>query len=149
MEIGILLVVHLLSALVWVGGMFFAYVVLRPSMGAVLNPRTAKLWSAFFNDSQMGLARRCPTSCEWVRNDLSVWGNGLRRFVRPHYESVGLVMMALFGHLYFAPFRRFKWLWRRAIQGGAKHLNSIRRIVAMNLTLGMITIIGSGGRYFS
>ena len=57
MEIGILLVVHLLSALVWVGGMFFAYVVSVPQHGALLNPSNGYSFGpSFFTILQMGLA---------------------------------------------------------------------------------------------
>ena len=46
--------VHLLSIVVWVGGMFFAYVILRPSAADILQPpERLRLWdkvfSRFFN----------------------------------------------------------------------------------------------------
>jgi uncharacterized membrane protein len=62
----------------------------------------------------------------------------------------GLVMMALFLHLYFAPWRRMQ----RALDAGdnaaaAQQLGQIRMIVAINLGLGLITsVIGATGRYW-
>ena len=62
----------------------------------------------------------------------------------------GLVMMALFLHLYFAPWRRM----RRALDAGdnvaaGRELAQIRTIVAINLGLGLITaVIGASGRYW-
>ena len=45
----ILLFVHLLGAIAWVGGMFFAYFCLRPAAMEVLDPpRRLPLWSATF-----------------------------------------------------------------------------------------------------
>ena len=41
--------IHLLAALVWVGGMFFAYVVLRPVAVEVLEPpQRLRLWEGVF-----------------------------------------------------------------------------------------------------
>ncbi|MGH6913276.1 MAG: CopD family protein, partial [Geminicoccales bacterium] len=62
----------------------------------------------------------------------------------------GLIMVALFLHLYFAPWRRMQ----RALDAGdaaaaAKQLGQIRMIVAINLALGLITAaIGASGRYW-
>ena len=51
--------------------------------------------------------------------------------------TIGIVMMLLFGHLYFALWPRF----RKAVEGGAfpdaaKTLDRIRRTVTINLVLG-------------
>jgi uncharacterized membrane protein len=65
-------------------------------------------------------------------------------------QGIGIVMMLLFLHLFFAPWRRFG----RAIEGkafpeDAKELGQIRRIVAINLALGLVTIaIGASGRFW-
>src|SRR5471032_272903 len=40
---------HVLAALIWVGGMFFAWMVLRPAVGAALEgPARLKLWVQVF-----------------------------------------------------------------------------------------------------
>ena len=63
--------------------------------------------------------------------------------------ALGIAMMAIYAHLYFAPWKRF----RRAVAasdwpGAAKELGQIRRIVAVNLALGLVTVlIGASGRY--
>jgi uncharacterized membrane protein len=63
---------------------------------------------------------------------------------------LGWIMLLLFLHLYFAPWRRL----RRALdaddgQAAAASLNQIRLIVAINLTLGMLTsVIGASGRWW-
>jgi uncharacterized membrane protein len=56
----------------------------------------------------------------------------------------------LYLHLAFAPWRRFRTaVDQGALPDAAKHLNSIRRIVAINLTLGVITIaVGATGRFW-
>jgi len=66
-------------------------------------------------------------------------------------QATGLLMMLLFLHLFFAPWRRFS----RAVAAGAladaaAALDQIRRIVAINLVLGLITVAaGSGGRFWT
>ncbi|MCX7168828.1 MAG: hypothetical protein NTY41_00670, partial [Proteobacteria bacterium] len=47
--IPLLLFLHLISVTVWVGGMFFAYVCLRPVVAAQLQPpQRLPLWAAVF-----------------------------------------------------------------------------------------------------
>ncbi len=60
---------------------------------------------------------------------------------------VGWVMIALFVFLYAVPFRRFQ---KALARGGeaAGHLTLIRRIVAVNLVLGLITsAVAAWGRF--
>jgi uncharacterized membrane protein len=65
--------------------------------------------------------------------------------------AFGVIMMLLFLHLFFAPWKRF----RVAMAAGdsaaaAAQLNQIRIIVTINLILGLVTVaIGSSGRYWS
>jgi uncharacterized membrane protein len=65
-------------------------------------------------------------------------------------QGIGLLMTALFLHLYFAPWRRLQ----RALDRGdpamaARQLGQIRTIVLINLVLGLITAaVGASGRYW-
>jgi uncharacterized membrane protein len=65
-------------------------------------------------------------------------------------QLLGWVMILLFLHLYFVPWRRLQ----RALDGGdpaaaGRALNQIRLIVAINLGLGLIvSAIGASGRYW-
>ena len=64
-------------------------------------------------------------------------------------ELIGLVMMLLYFHVYFAPFRRLKQaVADKDPQAGGVQVGKIRRLVGINLILGLIVVaIGSGGRY--
>ena len=64
-------------------------------------------------------------------------------------QRTGILMM-LFLHLFFGPSRRFGHaVEREAFPGAAKELNQIRRIVAINLVLGLLTVIvGASGRFW-
>ena len=101
---------HILGAVVWVGGMFFAYVVLRPAAGTLEPPARLALWRGV-------LGRFFP----WVWASivaLLLSGYGMLFLalggfagagVHVHVMNLtGLVMMALFLHLYFAPWRRMQ-----------------------------------------
>jgi uncharacterized membrane protein len=146
------LTLHILGAVVWVGGMFLAYMVLRPAAGALEPPARLSLWRGVFE-------RFFP----WVWASIVVLllsGYGMLFLalggfagagVHVHIMNLtGLVMMALFLHLYFAPWRRMQ----RALDAGdnaaaAQQLGQIRMIVAINLGLGLITsVIGASGRYW-
>ena len=150
MTVGLL--VHAFAAVIWVGGMFFAYMVLRPATGALDPHVRLDLWGRVF-------VQFFP----WVWASivaLLVSGYGMIFFslggfagagVHVHVmQATGLLMMALFLHLFFAPWRRL----RRALDAGddqaaGVQLDQIRRIVAINLVLGLITIaIGASGRYW-
>lgn len=145
-----LIALHALAAAVWVGGMFFAYVALRPAAGALLEPpqRCGLL--------QASLARFLPWV--WV-SVVALLATGLAliagygglaavgAYVHAMF-AIGLVMMAVFVYLWFVPYRRL----RRAVAArdwpaGGGALDRIRGLIAFNLALGLLTIaIGAGGR---
>jgi uncharacterized membrane protein len=149
----LLVLLHALAAVVWVGGMFFAYVVLRPSAGPLETPARLPLWLRV-------LRRFFP----WVWASIAVllvtgYAMLLIRFGgfqgAPLHVNVmqvtGILMMLLFFHLYFAPWRRFaKAVASGGLQDAAASLNQIRRIVAINLALGLITVAaGASGRFWA
>ena len=60
-------------------------------------------------------------------------------------QAMGLIMIAIFGHVFFAPFRRLK----RAVSAedwdtGGKQLAQIRRMVGINLIIGLMVIAMAG-----
>ncbi|MCC7413973.1 MAG: CopD family protein [Gammaproteobacteria bacterium] len=148
----IVLALHVLAAVVWVGGMVFAYVMLRPVAATLLEPPLRlQLWSAVFE-------RFFP----WVwAAVVALLGTGLWMIfalfggfaeARWHVHlmlALGVLMMLLFIHLFFAPYRRL----RMAVAAGdwpagGKALGRIRRIVAVNTVLGVIVVaVAAAGRY--
>jgi uncharacterized membrane protein len=64
--------------------------------------------------------------------------------------GIGIGMMLLFFHLYFAPWRRFQAaVGRQDWAEGGRQLGQIRSIVTLNLILGLIVVaIGASGRYW-
>jgi uncharacterized membrane protein len=65
--------------------------------------------------------------------------------------GLGIVMMLLFLHLYFAPWRRFRAaVARQDWADGGRQLGQIRTLVTVNLVLGLLVVaIGGSGRYWS
>lgn len=148
----ILLALHALAAVVWVGGMFFAYLVLRPAAGPLEPPQRLALWhrvfGRFFPWVWAAVAALLASGYALV---FLVLGGFAGAGIHVHLmQTLGLVMMALFAHLFFAPWRRFGRAVAAADWPAAgKQLDGIRRIVAINLALGLVTVaIGAGGRYW-
>jgi uncharacterized membrane protein len=148
-----LIALHVLAAVAWVGGMFFAYMVLRPSAGP-LEPRLRlalwqRVFSRFFPWVWASIAVLLASGYAMVFLHFGGFtGAGLHIHVM---QATGILMMLLFLHLFFAPWRRFS----RAVEAGqfdsaAHSLNQMRRIVAINLVLGLITIAaGASGRFWA
>jgi uncharacterized membrane protein len=146
------LTLHVLAAVVWVGGMFFAHMVLRPSALALEPPARLGLWGRvfprFFVWVWLSVASLLVTgfAMAWFSIEGSA---GVRASVQA-MTGLGVVMSAIFVFIYFSPWPRF----RRAVEAAdwpaaAAHLATIRLLVTVNLTLGLVTsAIGASGRAF-
>jgi uncharacterized membrane protein len=150
--VALLIAIHVLAVVVWVGGMFFAYMVLRQSAGPLEPEARLALWHRVFR-------RFFP----WVWASVVLLlasgygmmflyfggfaGAGLYIHVM---QGIGIVMMLLFLHLFFVPWRRFSdAVERNHFPEAVKQLGQIRRVVAANLVLGLLTIIvGASGRFW-
>lgn len=134
------LFVHVISVVVWVGGMFVAHQAVRPAAVAALDPpQRLKLWAGIF--------RRF---FAWVwASVVLILASGVWMMIEmgtvPIYAqamaAIGIIMMAIFLHIFFAPYRRLK----RAVTAadwtaGAAALGQIRMLVGLNLALGLLTI---------
>ena len=148
----LLIALHNLAAVVWVGGIFFAYMVLRPSAGPLESPARLALWQRVFG-------RFFP----WVWASIAILLISGYTMLLIHFggfagarlhinvmQLTGIAMMLLFLHLYFAPWRRFaRAVETGALEDAAKQLNRIRRIIAVNLVLGLLTVaVGASGRFW-
>jgi len=65
-------------------------------------------------------------------------------------QGIGILMMLLFLHLYFAPWRRFRAaVAQQNWAEGGRQLSQIRLVVTINLVLGAIVVaIGGSARYW-
>lgn len=149
---GFALLLHVLAATVWVGGMFFALVCLRPAAVALDPAVRLQLWEGalrrFFPWVLMAIVVMLVTGFWMI---FSVLGGFKSSGLHVHLMlGLGLLMMLLALHAYFAPFKRLRRLvaeghWAEA----GKNLHQIRLLITINLALGLIVVaIASGGRYF-
>jgi uncharacterized membrane protein len=149
---GSAVLLHVIAVVIWVGGMFFAYMILRPvAAGQLEPPARLTLWAGVFSNFFPWV-----WSCIVVILATGFWmifavfgGMGAVGLYVHAMLGLGILMMLIFFHVYFAAFARLK----RAVAAkdwpaGAKSLAQIRVLVGINTTIGMVTIaVAAGGRY--
>lgn len=143
---------HILAAVIWVGGMFFAHQVLRPVAADQLEPPLRQpLWVGVFNRFfpwvWVAITTLVATGYWMV---FSVFGGFAHVGLYVHImQGLGLLMIAIYLYVFFVPFRRLKKsVAAQAWPEGKGHIDRIRVMVGINTILGVITIItGAGGRY--
>jgi uncharacterized membrane protein len=139
----LLYLLHVLSTVVWVGGMFFAYLCLRPVAASLLEPpQRLGLWNGvfgrFFPWVWLSVILLLVTGHAIIQQMGGMAGLPVQIHVM---LGVGYVMTAIFVYLYFIPYPRL----RRAVadqdwKAGAAALNRIRILVGTNLALGLANI---------
>ena len=141
---------HVLAALVWVGGMFFAWMILRPAAVAALEgPARLKLWMNVF-----------PRFFVWVWVAvliLPISGVGLLQLRFSGFETAPRYVQVMMG-LYVvmtALFIRIQALQlpglRTAVAAedwatGAQALGKIRKLVGINLIVGLVVVAVASAR---
>lgn len=150
--ITIALALHLLTALIWVGGMFFAIMVLRLAVGELEPPVRAPLWGRVFQKFFPWVWMAViilPLTGYWMI--FAVWGGFANLPIHAHImHGLGLIMIAVYLHLWFAPYKRFRAaLAVEDIPTAGANLNQIRILVTVNLVIGLVNaVVGSTGRYW-
>lgn len=150
MTVGLFL--HILAAVIWVGGMFFAHQMLRPAAGKLDPAQRLPLWRRVFQRF-FPWVWACVVALLLSGYGMVIWGLGGFAQIGLHVhlmQGIGIVMMLAFAHLYFVPWRRMQQaLDRNDVLGGAAALNQIRGIVVFNLYLGLVVIaVAATGRYW-
>ncbi|HEV2321525.1 MAG TPA: CopD family protein [Gammaproteobacteria bacterium] len=147
------LALHVLAAIIWVGGMFLAYLAVRPALAELDTKHRARVWAAIFR-------RFFP----WVWACIvALLASGFYLAIisfdslsqAPVFVHVmmglGIVMMAIFAYVFFVPYPQLK----TAVQTGSEPLAvhamvRMRMLIAVNLTLGIIVVlVGMLGSYFA
>jgi uncharacterized membrane protein len=133
---------HVLGTVVWVGGMFFAHMALRPAAQgldpSVRLPLLAAALGAFLR--WVGVA----VVFILVSGFMMIFGSGgFTRFgANVHaMTALGLVMMIVYGFIVAVPFPRLRaGVEARQWPTAGAAMTQIRRLVAINLVLGLVTI---------
>ncbi len=135
--------IHLLAVLIWVGGMFFAHMVLRPAAAETLDPpQRLRLLEAVFRrffNWVWGATGAILVTGFYL---MYLYGGIVHTARHVHIMlALGLAMMAIFGYVFFACYVPFslhvaKQRWKEA----GEILARIRRLVVLNLVLGLLTV---------
>ena len=141
---------HLLSIIVWIGGMVFAHFFLRPAVGALEPAVRVRLM-----DAVLGRFFAAVLASATLALVTGVWmiGNVAKRVVQAGASfsmplewtimaTLGIVMVLIFGHIRFSLYKRLS----RAVQAadwpaGAAALAQIRLWVLVNLGLGVLVVL--------
>jgi uncharacterized membrane protein len=154
----VMLFLHVLAVVVWVGGMFLMHFAVRPVAAAQLPPPQrlpllAGILGRFFNwvttavllvvatglAMILGIGAAAGASAAWP----NAFGEGMR-LAHPSVHlmfALGLLMSLVFAFIRLVPFVRLgRALAAQQLPAAAGHLDVIRKLVAANLALGVITI---------
>lgn len=133
---------HLLGVVVWVGGMFFAHLALRPAAGALPPPQRLTLLAATLTRFVAWVALAILAilgSGGWLlhaEGGFGAAGPGVQAMT-----LLGLVMTAIYAYLVARPLPRLRAAVAAADwPAGGAAMATARRLVAVNLLLGLATI---------
>lgn len=146
----LLKLLHLVAAIVWLGGMTFMLLAMRPAVQALMEgPARAQLmlriWQRFFIAVWVSVALLLFSGskmyAEVFRAAREASGTGSVPLGWQVMALLGVAMMLVFGHIFFAGFRRFKRAvaaaqWPLAAQAAAQ----IHKLMVLNFVLGWLAI---------
>jgi uncharacterized membrane protein len=141
--------VHLLSFVVWIGGMFFTLYCLRPALGLLEGPSRVRLMHGvlqrFFGFVAAAAALVLVSGVWLVGRAAQAAAQAGGRFNMPLdwyvMLALGLLMVLIFGYIRLVLFTRLtRAAGAQAWQEGAQVLGQIRNWVLVNLCLGVLII---------
>lgn len=133
---------HLTGAVIWIGGMFFAYFALRPAAVALEPAQRLALWAAtlerFFRWVWISIALILGSGFYMLAAIAGVTRVPLNIHAMLY---VGILMAFIFAYVFLLPFAALKQSvaagdWK----AGAAALATIRKAVAVNLALGLANV---------
>lgn len=141
---------HLLAVIIWVGGMFFAHFFLRPAaQGLQPSDRVTLMHGVLQRFFAWVLVLALVVLVSGIGMIGSIHAMAAQaggQFNMPINWMVmsilGVVMMAVFGHIRFALFKRLDTaVTAKDWPAGGKALESIRKWVSLNLALGLVIVV--------
>jgi uncharacterized membrane protein len=134
--------VHLAAVIIWVGGMFFAHMALRPSLPLLDPPQRLPLLAAtlgrFFAWVAGAVVAILGSGAVLIVATRGIAAAGLHVHLM---TAIGLAMAAVFVYIRVVPYPRLVAASAaRQWPVAAAAMASIRRLVAANLVLGLATV---------
>jgi uncharacterized membrane protein len=142
--------IHVLSIIVWIGGMVYTLMFLRPSVGSLEPPLRVKLMhdvlGRFFK-AVLVLSTIAVLSGFWMvgrvaKQTVQAGGSYTWPTAWIVMAVLGVIMFLVFAHIRFALYKRLQ----RAVvaddwPSGGKALEQIRGWVSLNLVIGIVIVI--------
>jgi uncharacterized membrane protein len=142
--------IHLVAGIVWMGGMTFMLLALRPATLALMEPQPrarlmGEVWRRFFTVVLVAIAALFFSGSHLYtaafKASKLAGGVGSVPLGWNLMLVLGIAMMLIFGHIYFAGFRKFK----RAVKAAewplaAKAAGQIHTLMLANFVLGWLAI---------
>jgi len=145
----VLKTLHLLSIILWIGGMAFVLFFLRPALGSLQAPMRVTLMQdvlrRFFGAVSASIIIVLVSGL-WMMGQFARGSAAASGVHMPMswmvMATLGLLMMAIFGHIRFVLYKRLQ----RAVAAsdwpaGGAALGSIRAWVLANLAIGLVIIL--------
>lgn len=142
---GIAVTLHLLGVIVWVGGMFFAHVVLRGALNKMLEPQERllimlKVFDGFFPwvwlSVMLILASGYWMLFSFYETETTLWLNFM--------SIAGTLMAAIFVFIYTIPYHQFsRALKIHDMPKAVAAITLIRQLIVTNLSLGLLVTVAS------
>jgi uncharacterized membrane protein len=136
---------HLASAIIWLGGMSFMLLAMRPALMKQLAaptraPLLAEIWQRFFALVAVCVLVLLATGLYFFAS-IPKGGHAGIPFGWHIMFALGVLMMLIFGHIYFAAFRGYK----KALAAGDKEraaakAGQIHKLVVANFILGWLSV---------
>ncbi len=142
--------IHLLSIIVWIGGMVFAHFFLRPAAARLEAPERLRLMhdvlGRFFNAVLVAAGLALGTGVWMIGRIAKQTSQAGLKFTMPIEWMVmsvlGVVMVLIFAHIRFALFKRLsRAVSAAAWPAGGAALASIRTWVTVNLVIGVVIVV--------
>ncbi|MCU7930837.1 MAG: CopD family protein [Candidatus Thiodiazotropha sp. (ex Codakia rugifera)] len=146
----IAMTLHLLGVIIWVGGMFFAHMILRPVLNKRLEPQDrlpllVDIFGGFFPWVWAAVITIL-ISGFWMlftnyKSEIGLW--------LVIMALVGIVMAAIFMFIYFFPYRQLGTALKNSDKPkSVASVNLIRQLILVNLVLGLlVTVVAIIGKY--
>jgi uncharacterized membrane protein len=127
---------HVLGAVIWVGGMFFTTLIMRPALADLDTPRRVDVYRAAFHRFFRLVWLIMPMML--VTGYLMLFGEyggfALADWNVHLMHMLGLAMAALFVAIWFGPYQRFRG-------GQGRAMAVIRPMIFANMILGLVTVV--------
>ena len=142
---------HIFAVMVWIGGMFFAHMALRPTAATVLQPPErlqllAGVFTRFFIWVKVSIVLLFVSGL-WL---IHMHGSFAKAGWHVHLMLlIAVIMTIIFGLIYARPFKALKAaVATQQWPAGGAAMAQIRKLVGINLILGLIVmVVGVSGRY--